>query len=195
MTQPRHLLRPAALRVLPPPVSRRQDLHGAPAPGGARRRNRFLLHDSDHDPRETQTTLRHRGTGEPRTFNFAFENKLQRKFSPLFAKRVPADWQGKMARQLPAYVDPKWVDAFKKVGSRPVSPTFAWRCTAAWGFWTDQGRPLGRPGASGGRRATSRDCFVDVPYWGRSCGRAGRWRVATARRRGFIHHSAPRSLR
>src|SRR3954470_9530535 len=75
----------------------------------------FFLHDSDHDCRETQTTLRHRKTGEPLTFNFAFVNKLQRKFSPLFLKRIPADWQANTARQLPAYVGASSVDAFKRV--------------------------------------------------------------------------------
>ena len=43
----------------------------------------YFCHDSDHDPRETQTTLRHRKTDAPLTMNFTFENKLQRKFSPL----------------------------------------------------------------------------------------------------------------
>ena len=51
----------------------------------------FFYHDSDHDPRETQTTLRHLRTGEPQTLNFTFANKLQRKFAPLFAKKIPAD--------------------------------------------------------------------------------------------------------
>ncbi len=81
----------------------------------------FFLHDSDHDPRETQTTLRHRKTGEAQTLNFTFENKLQRKFSPLYAKRVPAGWRDNMARQLPAYVDPAWVDAFKQVEADRVA--------------------------------------------------------------------------
>src|SRR3954466_5114180 len=71
----------------------------------------FFCHDSDHDCRETQTTLRHRKTNEPSTLNFTFANKLQRKFSPLFRKRIPADWQPNTARQLPAYVDPRWVAA------------------------------------------------------------------------------------
>ena len=75
----------------------------------------FFYHDSDHDPRETQTTLRHRGTDAPQTLNFTFENKLQRKFSPLCAKRIPAGWRDNTARQLPAFVDPRWVDAFKQV--------------------------------------------------------------------------------
>jgi hypothetical protein len=73
----------------------------------------YFCHDSDHDPRETQTILRHRKTGEPVQLNFAFENKLQRKFSPLFLKRVPAGWRDNTARQLPAYVAPAAVEAFR----------------------------------------------------------------------------------
>ena len=75
----------------------------------------FFCHDSDHDPRETQTILRHRKTGEPATLNFVFENKVQRKWSPLFLKRIPAGWQANTARQLGAYVEPRWIEAFKQV--------------------------------------------------------------------------------
>ncbi len=53
----------------------------------------FFYHDSDHDPRETRTTLRHRSSGEPTLLNFAFANKIQRKHSPLYLKRVLPDWQ------------------------------------------------------------------------------------------------------
>ena len=74
----------------------------------------FFCHDSDHDHRETQTTLRHRKTGEPQTFNFTFANKTQRKWSPLFRKHIPADWAAHTARQLPNFVDPRWVEAFKQ---------------------------------------------------------------------------------
>ena len=48
----------------------------------------FFCHDSDHDPRETRTILRHRKTGLPAQLNFSFENRLQRKFSPLYLKRI-----------------------------------------------------------------------------------------------------------
>jgi hypothetical protein len=81
----------------------------------------FFFHDSDHDPRETQTTLRDRRTGKPHTLNFAFENKIQRKFSPLYAKHIPAGWRDKTARQLPAYVDPRWVEAFRQVSAEHVA--------------------------------------------------------------------------
>ncbi len=73
----------------------------------------FFCHDSDHDPRETQTTLRHRKTDVPLAMNFAFEHKLQRKFSPLHLKRIPAGWRENTARQLGAYVAPPLVEAFK----------------------------------------------------------------------------------
>lgn len=73
----------------------------------------FFCHDSDHDPRETHTILHHRKTGETATLNFAFENKLQRKFSPLHLKRIPAGWRDNTARQLGAYVAPPLIEAFK----------------------------------------------------------------------------------
>ncbi len=81
----------------------------------------FFYHDSDHDPRETQTLLRHRKTGEPATLNFAFENKVQRKWSPLFLKRIPAGWQATTARQLGAYVEPPWIEAFKQTQAANVA--------------------------------------------------------------------------
>lgn len=74
----------------------------------------FFFHDSDHDPRETQTTLRHRKTGEPVTLNFTVENKVQRKWSPLYLKRIADGWHATTARQLGAYVEPARVEAFKQ---------------------------------------------------------------------------------
>src|SRR6201989_1181742 len=65
----------------------------------------FFFHDSDHDPRETTTILPER-TGGQRPFNFEFANKIQKQFSPLYAKRIAVDWQSKVARQLPNYVAP-----------------------------------------------------------------------------------------
>lgn len=81
----------------------------------------FFYHDADHDPRETQTTVRHRKTGEPATMNFTFENKVQRKWSPLYAKRIAAGWQANTARQLGAFVEPKWAEAFKETKAGNVA--------------------------------------------------------------------------
>src|SRR5450755_4276400 len=81
----------------------------------------FFYHDSDHDPRETQTILRHRKTNEPAILNFAFANKIQRKFSPLFLKKIPADWQRKTELQLPNYVQQSLIELFKNVSAASVA--------------------------------------------------------------------------
>lgn len=81
----------------------------------------FFFHDSDHDPRETKTLLRHRTVNESIELNFTFDNKLQRKFSPLYLKRVRADWLEKTIFQLPAYVDRRWVEAFKKITATNIA--------------------------------------------------------------------------
>jgi hypothetical protein len=75
----------------------------------------FFFHDSDHDPRETATKLRERHTGREEILNFQFTNKIQKQFSPLYAKRILPEWQPKMARQLPNYVGPDLVEEFKAV--------------------------------------------------------------------------------
>ena len=81
----------------------------------------FFYHDSDHDSRETQTILTHRKTGERTTLNFAFANKVQRKWSPLFHKQIPGDWHDKTARQLPAYVEAPLADIFKQTHAPNVA--------------------------------------------------------------------------
>jgi hypothetical protein len=125
----------------------------------------FFCHDSDHDPRETQTTLRHRKTDAPQAFNFTFANKVQRKWSPLFLKRLPADWPPNTARQLPNFVDPRWVEAFKQVTA-----------TNAADFCLEMYRRMGLldgirvvrssdPAVRGAACAIT-DFFVDVPHAG-----------------------------
>lgn len=125
----------------------------------------FFYHDSDHDPRETQTTLRHRQTGEPQTLNFTFANKLQRKFSPLFRKRIPPDWQPNMARSLGAFVAPRAVDAFRAVRADNVAD-FCLELYRAMGLL--DGLRVARSGDRTLREAACdiADCFVDVPHEG-----------------------------
>jgi len=77
----------------------------------------FFFHDSDHDPRETTTVLRERRTGREQSLNFQFANKVQKQFSPLFAKQLLPDWQAKVSRQLPNYVGPHLVEHFKAVAA------------------------------------------------------------------------------
>ena len=125
----------------------------------------FFYHDSDHDPRETQTTLRHRKTNEPVTLNFTFANKVQRKWSPLFAKRIPADWPAHTARQLPNYVDPRWVEAFKQTTATNTAD-FCLEMYRRMGLL--EGIRVIRSGHTDVRRTACdiTDCFVDVSHEG-----------------------------
>lgn len=125
----------------------------------------FFFHDSDHDPRETQTILRHRKTSEPLTFNFAFLNKLQRKFSPLFLKQIPAGWRDNTARQLGAYAPPHLIELFKSVDAPNVAD-FCLEMYRRLGLL--EGVRVVRSSDPVVRRAACEvsDCFVDVPYAG-----------------------------
>jgi hypothetical protein len=123
----------------------------------------FFYHDSDHDPRETTTILRDRQSGEEQRLNFQFANKLQKQFSPLFAKRVLAEWKEKTVRQLPNYVPEPLVEAFRKVEAENVAD-----------FCLEMYRELGllegirvmRSGDPGFRQRAVAvdDYFVDVAY-------------------------------
>lgn len=125
----------------------------------------FFYHDSDHDPRETQTILRHRKTDEPAILNFTFENKIQRKFSPLYLKRIPPDWQAKTTLQLPNYVDGKLTALFKTISAGTIAD-FCLEMYRAMGLL--EGIRVVRSGDPAFRRAACgiEDFFVDVPHAG-----------------------------
>jgi hypothetical protein len=125
----------------------------------------FFYHDSDHDPRETKTILRHRKSNERFDLNFTFENKLQRKFSPFYAKRVIPDWQTKTALQLPAYVDRPWVEAFRKTPATTVADF----CLAMYHHMgLVDGIRVARSSDPAFRRSACdvEEFYVDVPYDG-----------------------------
>ena len=125
----------------------------------------FFYHDSDHDPRETRTTLRHRKTNEPAQLNFAFDNRLQRKFSPQYLKRIPADWQGKTLLQLPNYVDHQLIDIFRGVTASNVAD-FCLEMYRALGLL--EGIRVVRSSDPTVRRAAcdTPDFFVDISHEG-----------------------------
>jgi len=81
----------------------------------------FFFHDSDHDPRETITIVRDQHSDQQVSLNFQFENRIQKQFSPLYAKRVLPDWQVKTARQLPNYVGASLVEDFNKTKGSNVA--------------------------------------------------------------------------
>ena len=125
----------------------------------------FFFHDSDHDPRETQTILRHRKTRAPATLNFAFENKVQRKWSPLYLKRIAAGWQATTARQLGAFLEPQGVEIFKQASATHVAD-FCLEMYQRMGLL--EGIRVMRSSDPAVRRAACAvdDFFVDVPYEG-----------------------------
>ena len=125
----------------------------------------FFCHDSDHDPRETQTILRHRKTNEPATLNFAFANKIQRKFSPLHLKQIAAGWQEKAVLQLPNYVGHLLINIFKKVSAANVADF----CLEMYrGMGLLDGIRVVRSSDPAIRRAACDvpEFFVDVPFDG-----------------------------
>ncbi|HUB27856.1 MAG TPA: hypothetical protein VL992_20700 [Tepidisphaeraceae bacterium] len=125
----------------------------------------FFYHDSDHDPRETKMRLRHRKNGEMFDLNFTFENKLQRKYSPLYLKRIPRDWMEKTAIQLPAYVDRQWVESFKSCQGQTVADF----CLDMYGrMRLLEGIQIMRSSDPAFRRAACEiaEFYVDVPYQG-----------------------------
>ena len=125
----------------------------------------FFVHDSDHDPRETQTILTHRASGQRKPLNFTFADKVQRKWSPAFCKRVLPEWQANTARQLPAYVDAPAVAAFKESAGGNVAD-FCLEVYRRMGLL--EGIRLVRSGDPAVRNAACEvpDYFVDVPYEG-----------------------------
>jgi hypothetical protein len=136
----------------------------------------FFCHDSDHDPRETKTILRHRKNGQPLPLNFVFENRLQRKYSPLYLKRVMADWHAKTAEQIRPFVDPHWVEAFQSAPTTSVAD-FCLHMYHQLGLV--DGMRVVRSSDPSLRAAAIEvnDFYVDVPYQGeivRARYRAGR---------------------
>ena len=125
----------------------------------------YFCHDSDHDFRETRTTLRHRKTGEPLQLNFAFDNQVQRKFSPLYLKRVRADWQARTADQIRPYVGPRWADEFRAVEAANVAD-FCLEMYRRMGLL--EGIRVARSSDPAFRRAACdvEDYYVDAPHEG-----------------------------
>jgi hypothetical protein len=125
----------------------------------------FFCHDSDHDPRETRTLLRHRKTNELAYLNFACENKVQRKFSPLFLKRIAPAWKAMTLLQLPNYVEKRLIGIFEKTAGASAADF----CLEMYrGMGLLEGVRVLRSGDPAVRRAACdvSEFFVDVPYEG-----------------------------
>jgi len=75
----------------------------------------FFYHDSDADYRETITIMRDKRTGAETRLNFLQENKIQKKFSPLYAKKIPVGWKEEILKQLPRFVEQPFIEMFQNV--------------------------------------------------------------------------------
>jgi hypothetical protein len=125
----------------------------------------YFCHDSDHDPRETRSILRHRTTREPAPLNFAVASKLQRKFSPLYAKRIAADWHARTLAQLPNYVDHPVIELFRKTAAQTVAE-FCLAMYRGMGLLDGVEVVMSSDPAVRRRACDVEDFFVDVPYEG-----------------------------
>lgn len=77
----------------------------------------WFCHDSDSDYRETVTTLIDKQSGAEAKLNFLQENKIQKKFSPLYAKKIAQGWQEEITKKLPQYIPSELIEVFKNVKS------------------------------------------------------------------------------
>jgi hypothetical protein len=125
----------------------------------------FFCHDSDHDPRETRTILRRRGTGEAAALNFSVGGKLQRKFSPLYVKRIAPDWHARTLSQLPNYVDGDVIDLFRKTSGETVAD-FCLEMYRRMGLLDGMHVARSSDPALRRRACEVSEFFVDVPYQG-----------------------------
>jgi hypothetical protein len=125
----------------------------------------YFCHDSDHDYRETTTPLSDLKTGEAARLNFDHVSKLQKKYSPLFAKRIKPDWQEKTVRVMPRFVSPNLVEVFAAVRAE-TSADFCLEMYRRLGLL--DGIELVRSGDPEVRRHAIDvdDYFVDVTYEG-----------------------------
>jgi hypothetical protein len=125
----------------------------------------YFCHDSDHDPRETRTILRRRGSGEAAALNFEVGGKLQRKFSPLYAKRIAPGWHERTFSQLPNYVERELIDLFGKTSAETVAD-FCLEMYRRMGLL--DGIDVVRSSDPAVRRRACEvgDFYVDVPYEG-----------------------------
>lgn len=106
----------------------------------------FFYHDSDADYRETITVFCDRATQAEVRLNFTQENKLQKKFSPLYLKRIPTGWKEEILKQLPRFIDNKKTAPFGAAfGSLPMlkSPNLTLKNIIAENYSLSSGGPEG----------------------------------------------------
>jgi hypothetical protein len=125
----------------------------------------FFYHDSDHDLRETVTILRDLQTDKLDRLNFGVLNKIQKKYTPLYAKEIQPEWQECTARRLPRFVKPEVVELFASITETRVADF----CLAMYrGLGLLDGMEVARSSDPAFRCKACQvdDVFVDVTFQG-----------------------------
>jgi hypothetical protein len=125
----------------------------------------YFCHDSDHDYRETTTPLVDLKTGDLKRLNFDHTSKIQKKYSPLYAKRIHPEWQERTARVMPCFVAAPMVRLFETVRADKAADF----CLEMYrGLGLMEGIDIVRSGDPEVRRRAIDigDSYVDVPYEG-----------------------------
>ena len=126
----------------------------------------FFYHDSDADYRETITLFRDPLNGEDVRLNFTQENTVQKKYSPLYAKMIPAGWQDEIARKMPRLVSKALVDIFSGAVGKNAAD-FCLDIYMKLGMF--DGIEIVRSGSKDFRMQASElptEFFADIPYEG-----------------------------
>ena len=126
----------------------------------------FFCHDSDHDPRETRTILRHRKTGEPAQAQFrGREQAPAQVLAALLEAHRRRTGTSRTLRQLPNYVDGRVIDVFRKTSAETVSD-FCLEMYRRMGLLEGSRSSRSSDPALRRRACAVREFFVDVPYEG-----------------------------
>lgn len=126
----------------------------------------FFYHDSDADYRETITIMDDVRTGEEGRLNFTQENKIQKKYSPLYAKKIPAGWKEETARKLPRFMGKEAIALFESAEGATAAD-FSLDMYAKMGLF--EGMEIVRSSDKKLRTEApelSGEYFADVPYEG-----------------------------
>ncbi len=125
----------------------------------------FFYHDSDADYRETITIFTDKTTGEEARLNFVTKNKIQKKYSPLYFKKIQPGWQEETARKLSRFMGQELVKIFSEIKEDTVS-LFCLKMYEKLGLL--KGVDIYRSGDREFRNnaADLQEYFADIPYEG-----------------------------
>jgi len=123
----------------------------------------WFCHDSDNSYKATETQLIDKHSGVETSFNFSQENDIQKKFSPLYAKRIVRGWQEQLAEKLPNFIEINLIRLFLDVKS-DTAAGFCIRMYQKMGLL--EGVEIVRSSDPSVRRGATEvaDFFVDTEY-------------------------------